>query len=226
MHPNAQALHGLLLAALLTGCTTMNPPDRPPLEGTSWVLVSLPGRSMVPDPPATLQFEGGRVSGSDGCNRFTGTYAAKGATIELPARPAATLMACPPGVERQAEAYRRALAEARSYRIAEGRLELLAADGTPMAGLAVQSQQLAGTRWRVTGINNGHGGVVSVRAGTDVTLAFDSDGRLAGSAGCNSYSAPFEAGNGRVRIGARDQNQAVQLLAQARAEITDAHASV
>lgn len=67
-----------------------------------------------------------------------------------------------------------------------------------------QSQALPGTRWEVTGINDGRQVVVSVQTGTRLTLAFDTQGRVSGSAGCNRFTARFEVGPGTVRIVAPD----------------------
>ncbi len=201
MQMRLRTVCGLLLTTLWSGCAMTNPTaDNPPLEGTSWVLVSMPGWTLTNGAPATLYFQAGRVSGSDGCNRFTGPYTVKGSAIELPERPEGTLIGCPASVQKQAEAYMRALAGAKSYLVADGRLQLLGADGTLVVTLAAQSQELMGTAWRVTSINNGKNAVASVRAGTNVTLAFASNGQAAGSAGCNTFDARYESGSGRLKF--------------------------
>ena len=129
MRPTFAALP--IAVALLAACTAMPPlPEAPSLDGISWVLVDLPGVSLATDAPATVRFDDGRAAGSDGCNRFTVGYTARGGTIDFPQRAAATQMACPPPIMKQADAFLAALTGARSYRIAQGRLQLLAADGT------------------------------------------------------------------------------------------------
>ena len=68
----------------------------PPTElaGTNWTFVSIGGVPVAADRPTTLAFEADRLSGSAGCNRFSGGYAAADGT--LTAGPfAATRMACP-----------------------------------------------------------------------------------------------------------------------------------
>ena len=68
----------------------------PPIElaGTNWTFVSIGGVAVTADRPTSLQFEGARLSGSAGCNRFSGRYTAAGGT--LTAGPLmATEMACP-----------------------------------------------------------------------------------------------------------------------------------
>jgi len=199
-----ELLAGLPLAfALMAGCTAMSKAsDAPSLDGTGWVLSALPGVELAGSAPATLRFEGGRAAGSDGCNRYTVGYTAKRGAIEFPQRAASTQMACPPNVMKQAEAFMTALSGASAYRIEGGKLELLSADGTVRATLAAQSQTLAGTSWRVTGINNGKGAVASLVAGSTVAMAFSADGKAAGSAGCNQYTAGYEADRSRLRFSA------------------------
>lgn len=190
-----------LALALLAGCTAMpQAPDTPSLDGTAWVLSGLPGASLVAAAPATLRFEDGRASGTDGCNRFTLAYSAKGGAIEFPQRAASTQMACPPDVMKQADAFMGALTGTKAYRVDGGRLHLLAADGTVRATLAAQAQTLAGSSWRVVGINNGRGGVVGLVAGSAVTMSFSADGRASGSAGCNQYTAGYVAEGAKLRF--------------------------
>ncbi len=174
--------------------------DAPPLDGTAWVLSALPGRTLAADPAATLRFASGRVSGTDGCNRFSGPYMAKGTELKVSSQLATTRMACPPEVDAQATAFVAALTGAARYRVAEGQLQLLAADETLLATLDRQAETLAGTAWRVTGINNGKQAVVSVLAGTAPTLVFGADGRASGSAGCNNFTVGYTADGSKVTI--------------------------
>ena len=68
------------------------PPDT--LAGSNWTFVSIGGRPVASDRPTSLQFDRDRLSGSAGCNRFSGRYAATEDT--LTAGPLmATEMACP-----------------------------------------------------------------------------------------------------------------------------------
>lgn len=197
----------LAVTGLLAACATMNAPfPAPPLEGTHWRLTDLRGQVPAEGPVPTLQFERTRMSGSDGCNRYTGPYTRTGDDIQLGPGLASTRMACPAPLQARADAFARALGDARRYRIQTAsngdRLELLGTDAAVIASFTAQSQALPGTRWEVTGINDGRQAVVSVQAGTCVTLAFDGQGRVSGSAGCNRFTARFEARPGTVRIGA------------------------
>ena len=64
------------------------------LAGSNWTFVSIGGKPVTSDRPTSLQFDGDRMSGSAGCNRFSGRYSATDDT--LTAGPLmATEMACP-----------------------------------------------------------------------------------------------------------------------------------
>ncbi|KTE02651.1 TetR family transcriptional regulator [Sphingopyxis sp. H038] len=77
----------------LQGCGgKILPPDT--LAGSNWSFVSIGGVPVAADRPTSLQFDGNRMSGSAGCNRFSGTYSVDGGTLK--AGPLmATEMACP-----------------------------------------------------------------------------------------------------------------------------------
>jgi len=175
-------------------------PESPPLDGTAWVLSSLPGRTLVAGQPATARFEFGRVQGSDGCNRYTAPYTTKGPAIEIGPRAASTRMACLPETMKQAEAFMAALSGAKSYRISNGQLQLLAADGTILTSFAAQVQSLVGTSWRAVGINTGKGAVASLVADSTVTMAFAADGKVSGSAGCNQYTSTYQSDGSKLRF--------------------------
>src|SRR5512140_2797936 len=116
----------VFVAALLGGCTTgMTPSTRlPSLEGTSWVLTTLTGHAVVAGAKPTLQFAGDRVTGSDGCNRFSGRYTVTRQAFKVIPPLATTQMACAPEIDAQARAFTEALGVAGSYRIRAGQLEL------------------------------------------------------------------------------------------------------
>ncbi|NLD67238.1 MAG: META domain-containing protein, partial [Limnobacter sp.] len=81
-------------------------------------------------------------------------------------------------------------------------LLLLDGSGTPLMTLARDSQELAETRWRVTGYNNGRQAVVSVIGGTELTMNFGADGRVSGSAGCNEFTAGYRQQGDKLSISA------------------------
>ena len=108
-----------------------------PLEGTYWKAIELAGKPTPAQDPkreAHLQFQRGRVSGSDGCNRITGTYQLNGDRVTF-GQLAGTQMACvnPGGTEGP---FRGALESATRLTIAGDRLELSDAAGTRLAVFA------------------------------------------------------------------------------------------
>jgi heat shock protein HslJ len=195
-----------LAAAALPGCSATGTAGgagaQPPLADTGWVLTSLPGRTLLPSATPTLVVEGGRVAGSDGCNRFGGplTTAVEGARFEVGGGMIGTRMACPEAVMQQASAYTAALQQARRYQVVEGRLQLLDAQGAVLATFAPQARSLAATSWKVNSYNNGRQAVVSLATGTAITMNFDAQGRVSGSAGCNNFTGTWSGTGSQVRI--------------------------
>jgi heat shock protein HslJ len=191
-----------LAVALGALCFVMSSPAfASALDNTAWVLSSLAGQALLPKATPTARFEGGRVSGTDGCNRYSATYTATDTALEIGARGPSTMMACPPAVMRQAEAFMAALTGASSFRIEGDVLTLLAASGATLATFAAQASSLAGTSWEVTGYNNGKQAVVSLLKGTTVTMTFAADGKVTGSAGCNRFFATYQLDRGKLSFG-------------------------
>jgi heat shock protein HslJ len=192
---------GLVLAVSLSSACAAAAPEPPALDGTAWVLAALPGRALVAGSTVTLRFEGGRVLGTDGCNRYTAAYTTAGTALHVDPKAAATMMACPTGLMDQASAYMGALGKAASWRIAAGSLTLFDVGGAALLTFVAEKQSLAGTSWKVTGYNNGKQAVVSVLASATPTLEFSADGKLAGWAGCNRYSASYTSEGARIALG-------------------------
>jgi putative lipoprotein len=116
---------------------TAPPAGAAPLQNTYWKLVELLGTTVVVpekqrEPHLILRADGRRLSGFSGCNHLAGSYALDGEKLSF-GRAAGTLMACPQGME-QERAFLDALARVQGFRIGGGqRLELLDAEGSPLA---------------------------------------------------------------------------------------------
>jgi heat shock protein HslJ len=100
------------------------PLTNPDLVGTDWVLGDLPGQ-VVADPLPTLAFSGDdTVSGTGGCNTFSGTYTVDGSNLTFGAL-ASTQMACEGAVGTLESAYLAALQDTSAYEITDaGELKL------------------------------------------------------------------------------------------------------
>lgn len=172
------------------------------LAGSSWMLTELNGQPPLANTAITLQFLAlGRLAGSDGCNNYNTSYTVDGDKISINPQIATTLMACEEAIMQQAAAYLKALPMAATYEINGDMLTLRDANGDAILAYKVQSQELAGTSWEVTGYNNGKQAVVSVINGTAITAQFGADGNVSGSAGCNNYTAPYQTDGDKITIG-------------------------
>lgn len=216
----------LILVLLLAACQPTPPPAEPveptapaestvaPVEptaapapsfdlaGTNWVLSTLNGNAPLAGSTLTLRFGvDSSASGTDGCNRFTTSFTQDGANLTI--NPAAgTMMMCPEpeGVMEQAAAYTAALAATTNFSANQNQLALLAGNQI-VATFAADVQDLSGTDWNVTMVNNGREAVVGVIEGTEITILFGADGELSGSAGCNQYIGSYTVDGSSIQVG-------------------------
>ena len=65
-----------------------------------------------------------------------------------------------------------------------------------------QPPSIQGKNWVVTTYNNGQGALASPLAGTTLTALFGADGKVSGSDGCNTYTAPYTLSGTSLTIGA------------------------
>jgi heat shock protein HslJ len=125
----------VILGAALSGCGSGISLDEP-IEGPVWRLVQLGDEPVAPGGEAQVQFDrsSGRLSGSGGCNRVSGSFTRNGITLSI-GQLASTRMACTDPVRGAKEAqFISALQTTASYRLAgPGRLALLDAGGRTVA---------------------------------------------------------------------------------------------
>jgi heat shock protein HslJ len=115
---------------------TAEAPDAPGLTGQVWYLESYLDAqnalaALMPGSQVTAEFTPeGQVSGSSGCNRYSGGYEVDGDQIKFSPL-ASTMMACiePAGLMEQEAAYLQNLGKAASFRLVDGKLEMLDAAG-------------------------------------------------------------------------------------------------
>jgi heat shock protein HslJ len=112
-----------------------------PLEGTPWKLTALADSKGIAVPTRagteiTALLQGGRVTGSAGCNNYSATYKATGAALTINAPVATTRKACPQPTMQQETAYLAALAKTAAYKIDGDKLELRNAAGALLASFA------------------------------------------------------------------------------------------
>lgn len=146
-----------------------------------------------------LTIEDGSVSGSTGCNAFSG-----GVTVgddgTFGAGPlASTLIGCDEARSSQEHNIGVALETASMWNIDGETATLSASEGTVME-LTRANTDLAETHWFVTGINNGRDAVQSIAQDSEPTLWFEANGRLSGTTGCNDIGATYEQNGSQVVI--------------------------
>lgn len=174
----------------------------PDLSGSAWTMSMPTGAAKATEAVPTMRFDDGRVSGSDGCNRFSGPYSSSSGKLQFAAPRVGTMMACPTeDGARMARVFDGALSATRAYRIEGGKLMLLDAGGAVLMRFDAQATGLAGTAWRVGGYNNGKQAVVSVLTGSTLTVTFGNDGRVSGSGGCNNFGGSYRADGEKLTIG-------------------------
>jgi len=202
----------LLAEPFLTYALTEEPVQReeeqagtpPDLSGTVWQwqqTLMNDDDKFVPDSPAnyTVEFMAdGTVAVQSDCNQVRGAYTVDGNAITIALGPS-TMAACPE--DSLGERFAGQVVGAAIYFFRSGDLyiDLKYDSGTMRFG--PQSSELAGTSWVVIGHNNGRGGVVSSIISTEMTAAFDADGTVSGSAGCNRYSAGYQVDGNGISIG-------------------------
>ncbi len=189
---------------LLVGCADTIAPQSSGgnLTGSVWGLSTLIDKSLAQGSSISIIFTGGgKISGSAGCNRYSGTYTASGTNLKITSPLASTRMACEQTIMDQETAYLNALAEVKSYSISGDQLTLSNAAGQNILAYHAQSQDLSGTSWQVISYNNGKQAVVSVLNDTFVTLEFGADGALSGKGGCNTYSGTYKVTGDQIVVG-------------------------
>jgi heat shock protein HslJ len=110
-----------------TGSDDLGPLSAGDLEGSEWTLREDPGTSAEPDPMAAIQirFEGGRVGGSAGCNRFFADLTDKGRGAIAIGPAGTTRMACPPPRMEREQAFLERLAKVERFGFRFGDLVLI-----------------------------------------------------------------------------------------------------
>jgi heat shock protein HslJ len=138
------AFSGAFNLAVVGDTLTLDPPEggaplvfarqaAPALAGVEWEVTGFNnGRQAVvgllPDTRITLQFDDGLVSGSSGCNRFSGSFSSGEGTLTI-GMLRLTRMACESEVMEQEQQFLAALQSATTWAIVRGMLDMHRADG-------------------------------------------------------------------------------------------------
>jgi heat shock protein HslJ len=199
----------LTVAAFAAACAPIGADDaNRPLENTSWTVTSIAGAPALPEARPTLTFAAdGTVSGSSGCNQYSGAYRRDGGALSFGGI-SSTLMGCDGQRGQQETAFLAALNGAASWRhgpdgllISGAAGDIVAAEGVAEgppgdAAGGVPLTELAGTSWTLREM----GGTADF-AHVIPTLVFGTDGSLSGFAGCNQFNAPYAISGTDLTLG-------------------------
>ena len=189
------------------------PAGATPLEKTYWRAIELAGKATPAQDTkreAHLVFQpGGRLSGSDGCNRVTGTYQLKGDAVTFgPA--AATGMACIDAAAEIERAFRDALKRAMRLTLTGDRLDLFDAAGNRVAAFTAGAQastqpnssSLAGTSWQLVKFQGSDGTTLTPDDRAKYTIEFGAGGQLNARVDCNRGRGTWKSpGTNQVEFG-------------------------
>lgn len=179
----------LLVLGLAAGCggggKDEGSADTLAFAGVPWILsggVGVPGGESV-RPTAT--FANGTVSGSTGCNQYSGPYTLDGDALHI-GRVVSTLIGCPAPRSRVESAFLAKLAKVERWKPDGAELVLLDGGGSELLRFALASPEGS---WEATSIQTGSA-LTSPLPGTRITARL-AGGTISGSAGCNSYHATY-----------------------------------
>jgi heat shock protein HslJ len=178
-----------------------------PLENSLWTLAAKDGEMLPEDLEITASFtpgdepDQGTVSGSAGCNRFNAGYVLEGNNISIDAA-ATTMMACPPEQMDAEQAYLQAMQAAQTYQVLGRTLLLTTAEG--MLTFTADRTPLISALWTLISLGDINDPQAPVQ-GANFTAQFMRapgvpSGVLAGTTGCNEYSAAFAASLDEIKI--------------------------
>ncbi len=166
------------------------------LDGTSWVVSQVAGKDAGSF-GITMTFSEGKVSGSDGCNRFSTAYSQTGYSITFSPEMMGTLMACEPGIMEMASLFRDNLSAVTSVNYSDSGKQLLDESGNVVIEMIPALTNLQNTKWELINYNNGKEAVVGLIEGTKGNLIFE-DTKFSATAGCNQIFGEFSTSNGTL----------------------------
>jgi heat shock protein HslJ len=201
--------------SLWTGVASAS--DLGKLDETYWRVESLPGRAPVaPSVVVTLNGDEGaygRISYSSDCYFTGGAWTQKADGLHF-AFGSSTMGSCRPREGSESEGFERALAEARTFSVAGGRLTFKAPNGTPV--MVLQRFDPTGLEYRQWRISSYFDGAAMAIPDSDVPDFYSSDrtamiawpwpaitfsgGRLMGSPGCGGLDGGYKLSGDHVRI--------------------------
>ncbi|MGW8225878.1 MAG: META domain-containing protein [Anaerolineales bacterium] len=143
--------------------------------------------------------EDGNVSGTAGCNNYSGSYKVEGEQITIELGPL-TMMFCeqPEGTMDQETAYLQALDSVATFRILGDEMVMLNEAGQEV--LIYKASDLVGTVWMWTEFQENNDTVTHPNMPGNYTLEFMPDGQVAVQADCNRASGTYTVDGNQLDI--------------------------
>jgi len=123
----------LTLLVVLSACYTQSS-----LINTKSQLTSLAGKAPITNVNVTLNFNKDAIGGNDGCNTYGGSYKTNKDTLVFGNDIFSTMMYCTDEIAGQYQAYYESLKQTATYKITDGMLSLVDANGKVLAEFTVK----------------------------------------------------------------------------------------
>lgn len=197
----------VLALSMCCGCTE-EPAEitRNELSGPVWVLetylsVDETMRKAIVATPVYAEFSEGSVLGFSGCNRYHATYLTDGESLTFDVPVVTEMYSDRSDIMDQESRYLVLLGAVAGYTVSDDLLTLTNPSKEAILIFRILDQNLAETKWELTGYHDGLNDLISVVTGSSVTAMFGEYGQMSGNAGCNSYSGSYTVTGKKISIG-------------------------
>lgn len=188
-----------IAATLLSGCGSSTQSKQ--LQQQGWRVTAIDYNTYSLPAPMTAKFADGRITGTTGINEFSGTYKLEGKNaISVTVDPTTKNTASEEAqiLENQ---FLDALRSAKSVAVDGASLTLRSSTGlVVLAFEADLPTPLVGTTWRMLNYSDGKGGMAAPADSSAVTVVFQGDGTVAGSAGLAAYHAKYAVSGSSLKF--------------------------
>jgi heat shock protein HslJ len=194
-----------LLAPLLAACGGSS--TSAGLDDSHWNLSAYKTHDSSASPPLpgsalTLEISGDKLSGSAGCNSYSGTVSHSNGAFTV-SQLAVTQKACstPAGVMDQEQQYLATLQTAKTYEMDGDSLYLYDATHAPILSyVSSAALPLTNTLWRMTSYTTGSGALTPAPQDTTTLTVFSTNGQVTGVVGRETFNAPYKTSNDTITI--------------------------
>jgi heat shock protein HslJ len=188
-----------IAAMMLSGCGASA--QNKQLQQQSWRVTAIDYNTYAMPAPITAKFADGKITGTTGLNEFAGTYKLEGAngivvTVDTTTKKTSS------GEDQALESqFLEALRSSKSLAVDGASLTLRS--GTGLVLLSFEADlptPLVGTTWKMLSYSDGRGGLAAPIDSSAVTVVFEGDGTISGSAGLAAYHGKYAASGTNLKF--------------------------